>query len=225
MYFLPLALLGLRPSAYLMHSQLSFVWAYWNHSATFPKTHKLLPGLGHIIEYVVATPSHHRVHHGVNKYCIDKNYGMNLIIWDRLFGTFVEEREDEEITFGTIEQKDNNHFLGLQADPWRELWGRVVSSKTSGDALRTLMYGPGWSSGQPRLGNSEDIPDVRGRQKHQFASSSWLSVYLTLHCFLVFLGYFEVASYKDSTHYKRIEGPSFTLHSVIWKPERTLPFV
>ncbi|KAG0717577.1 Alkylglycerol monooxygenase [Chionoecetes opilio] len=67
MYFLPLALLGLRPSAYLMHSQLSFVWAYWNHSATFPKTHKLLPGLGHIIEYVVATPSHHRVHHDTTR--------------------------------------------------------------------------------------------------------------------------------------------------------------
>ncbi|KAG0724642.1 Alkylglycerol monooxygenase [Chionoecetes opilio] len=94
------------------------------------------------------------------RYCIDKNYGVALIIWDRLFGTFAEEREHEEIVYGTIEQKDNNHILGLQADSWRELWGRVVSSKTSGDALRTVMYGPGWSSGQPRLGNSEDLPDV-----------------------------------------------------------------
>ncbi|KAG0727017.1 Alkylglycerol monooxygenase [Chionoecetes opilio] len=200
MYFLPLALLGLPPSAFLIHSQLNFVWGFWVHNEAFPKTHKLLPGLGHIVEYLVVTPSHHRVHHGnfwANRYCIDKNYGMALIIWDRLFGTFAEEREDEEIVYGTIEQKDNNHILGLQADSWRELWGRIVSSKTSGDALRTVMYSPGWSAGQPRLGNSEDIPDVRGRRKHQFASSSWLSVYLALHCFLVFLGYFEVASCKD----------------------------
>jgi len=41
------------------------------------------------LEYVLNTPSHHRVHHGVNRYCIDKNFGGVLIIWDRIFGMFV----------------------------------------------------------------------------------------------------------------------------------------
>ncbi|KAG0694340.1 Alkylglycerol monooxygenase [Chionoecetes opilio] len=89
MYFLPLALLGLSPSA--------------EANEALTKTHKLLPGLGHIVEYVMVTPSHHRVHHGANRYCIDKNYGMALIIWDRVFGTFAEEREHEQIVYGTIE--------------------------------------------------------------------------------------------------------------------------
>lgn len=192
-YFLPLAVVGLPPSTYLIHVQLGFVWAFWVHNAVWPKTHKIVPVLGHIIEYVMSTPSHHRVHHGVNKYCIDKNYGAAFIIWDRMFGTFVEEKEDEELTYGSIAQKDNNHIWGLQADPWRELWSRVAAAKTPGDKLRTVVYGPGWSSGQPRLGNIDDIPDVRGRKKHGFIAPRLVSLYLAVHCFVIFIGVFEMS--------------------------------
>ncbi|KAF4794247.1 hypothetical protein TURU_103100 [Turdus rufiventris] len=50
------------------------------------------------LEWILNTPSHHRVHHGRNPYCIDKNYGGTLIIWDRIFGTF--EAEDEQVVYG-----------------------------------------------------------------------------------------------------------------------------
>ncbi|KAG0729441.1 hypothetical protein GWK47_030327 [Chionoecetes opilio] len=59
------------------------------------------------------------------------------------------------------------------------------------------MYVLGGRRGSHVMETAKTSPDVRGRQKHQFASSSWLSFYLALHCFLVFLGYLEVASYKD----------------------------
>lgn len=49
----------------------------------------------------------------MNRYAIDMNYGNVLIIWDRIFGTFAEEREDEKLTYGTVTQKDNNHIVGL----------------------------------------------------------------------------------------------------------------
>jgi hypothetical protein len=49
---------------------------------------------------VFVSPSNHRVHHGQNDYCIDKNYGGVLIIWDRIFGTFTEERDDEKVVYG-----------------------------------------------------------------------------------------------------------------------------
>nr|XP_027224626.1 alkylglycerol monooxygenase-like [Penaeus vannamei] len=94
-FFLPLAFLGLPPSAFLIHQQLSYVYAGWTHNETVPKLSKVIPGLGHAIEFVFMTPSHHRVHHGANRYCIDKNYGQTFIIFDRLFGTFAEERDDE----------------------------------------------------------------------------------------------------------------------------------
>ncbi|XP_063884288.1 alkylglycerol monooxygenase-like [Scylla paramamosain] len=193
-FYLPLAFLGLPPTVYVIHSQMNFYYGALGHSRVWPKMQKILPGLGHIIEFFFVTPSHHRVHHASNKYCIDKNYGSLLIIWDRMFGTFEEEREGEELVYGVIDQKEATHIIGLQLDPWWTLWDRFSAAKTPGDKLRTLMYGPGWSSGQPRLGNPEDIPDVRGRQKHPFEAPVWFSLYLLLHCSLVVAGITDMAT-------------------------------
>ncbi|XP_037802139.1 alkylglycerol monooxygenase-like isoform X2 [Penaeus monodon] len=63
-FFLPLAFLGLPPSVFLMHQQLSYIYAGWTHNETVPKLSKVIPVLGHAIEFVFQTPSHHRVHHG-----------------------------------------------------------------------------------------------------------------------------------------------------------------
>ena len=52
------------------------------------------------LEYIIVTPAHHRVHHAINPEYLDKNYGQVLIIWDRLFGTFVEERDDIPAVYG-----------------------------------------------------------------------------------------------------------------------------
>ena len=52
------------------------------------------------LEYILNTASHHRVHHGRNRYCIDKNYAGVLIIWDRIFDTFAAE--DEEVVYGLV---------------------------------------------------------------------------------------------------------------------------
>ncbi|XP_050720753.1 alkylglycerol monooxygenase-like [Eriocheir sinensis] len=191
MYFIPLAVVGLPPSTFLVHSQLGFVWAFWVHNEAWPKTQKIIPVFGHIIEFVMSTPSHHRVHHAVNKYCIDKNYGTTLIIWDRLFGTFVEEREDEELTYGTISQKDNNHIVGLQADPWRDLWGRICSVDSLFDKIKTIFYGPGWVKGKPRLGDLDDLPERIVRKKHQYDAPWWINLYLSLHCLFVLIMYFD----------------------------------
>ncbi|XP_045107226.1 alkylglycerol monooxygenase-like [Portunus trituberculatus] len=188
MYYIPLAFLGVPPPLYIFHSHLNLMSTVWTHSSLWPKMHKILPVLGHFIEFVFVTPSHHRVHHAANQYCIDKNFGAFLIVWDRLFGTFAEEREDEELVYGVIDQKDTNHFISLEIDPWQALWERFAAAKTSGDKLRTLIYGPGWSPGQPRLGNPDEIPDVRGRKKHQFESSTVVSLYVTLHCLLLMVG-------------------------------------
>ncbi|GMT12841.1 hypothetical protein PFISCL1PPCAC_4138, partial [Pristionchus fissidentatus] len=54
------------------------------------------------IDLVFNTPSAHRVHHGRNPYCIDRNYGGTLIIWDRLFGTFTDERPEEPVVYGLV---------------------------------------------------------------------------------------------------------------------------
>uniref|UniRef100_A0A183U3Y5 Fatty acid hydroxylase domain-containing protein n=1 Tax=Toxocara canis TaxID=6265 RepID=A0A183U3Y5_TOXCA len=66
------------------------------------------------LEYILNTPSHHRVHHGRNPYCIDKNYGGTLIIWDRLFGTFEWERDSERPIYGAVDNVKTFDQLYLQ---------------------------------------------------------------------------------------------------------------
>ncbi|XP_035463902.1 alkylglycerol monooxygenase isoform X6 [Scophthalmus maximus] len=90
-FYLPMAL-ALPPSVFAVHIQLNLLYQFWIHT-------ELIRDLGPL-EWVFNTPKHHRVHHGRNHYCIDKNYGGILIIWDRLFGTFAEETD--KVVYGLV---------------------------------------------------------------------------------------------------------------------------
>ena len=89
---LPLALLGVAPEILGLHAAINLLGQFWLHT-------ELIRSMGPL-EWVLNTPSHHRVHHGTNEKYLDKNYGAILIIWDRLFGTFQEEVEQP--VYGTI---------------------------------------------------------------------------------------------------------------------------
>lgn len=185
MYFVPVGVLGIPPSVYIVHAQLNFAVALWSHCVLCPKMSKTLPGLGHIMEFLLMTPSNHRVHHGVNKYCLDKNYGMFLVIWDRIFGTFAEEREDEPITYGTVTQCSTFHVVYIQLEPFWVIFNKLKMMKTTGDKVRSLVFGPAWLPGKPRLGDEDDIPDERGRKKKDLFLPLWLNIYLTIHGALI----------------------------------------
>lgn len=94
-FYIPLALI-LPPTHILVHSQLNGLFGLWSHT-------EVMGDLG-LLEHIFVTPSHHKVHHGSNRYCIDVNYGGVLIIWDKLFGTFQEERANEKIIYGLVYQ-------------------------------------------------------------------------------------------------------------------------
>ncbi|PAV79319.1 hypothetical protein WR25_26192 [Diploscapter pachys] len=83
------------PNVYIVHQYFNFLYQFWIHT-------EMVPYLGPF-EYILNTPSAHRVHHGRNPYCIDRNYGGVLIIWDRLFGTYAAERKDEELAYGLVD--------------------------------------------------------------------------------------------------------------------------
>lgn len=90
--FLPLAVLGLPPMMLAIVGLTNLLYQYWVHT-------ELIGRLGWL-EYVLVTPSNHRVHHGQNDYCIDRNYGGMFIVWDRIFGTYADERADEPVVYG-----------------------------------------------------------------------------------------------------------------------------
>uniref|UniRef100_A0A914CZG8 Fatty acid hydroxylase domain-containing protein n=1 Tax=Acrobeloides nanus TaxID=290746 RepID=A0A914CZG8_9BILA len=101
------------PPMFLTHKALNTVYQFWIHN-------ELIPKLGPL-EYFLNTPSHHRVHHGRNPYCIDKNYAGVLIIWDRIFGTFEAEREEEKPVYGLVTNVKTFNPLYLQLFEFKEL--------------------------------------------------------------------------------------------------------
>jgi sterol desaturase/sphingolipid hydroxylase (fatty acid hydroxylase superfamily) len=106
-FYLPMAILGFDPIVLITVGSLNLVYQFWIHSRHIPK-------LGWY-EWVFATPSNHRVHHAQNQIYIDRNYGGVFIIWDRLFGSFQEELDDEKPIYG----------IRKAVKSWNPLWANV----------------------------------------------------------------------------------------------------
>jgi len=91
----PLVLLGFHPLLVGFIGAVNLVYQFWIHTQAIKKMPRWF-------EFIFNTPSHHRVHHGTNPRYLDSNYAGILIIWDRMFGTFVEERDDDPVIYGII---------------------------------------------------------------------------------------------------------------------------
>jgi len=102
---------------------------------------KLIGKLG-ILEYLIVTPSHHRVHHASNEQYLDKNYGDVLIIWDKLFGTFQKEEEDTEIVYGLTKPLNTYDFLWQHFHYFIEIIVAVSKQKTLKDKIKTVFGRP-----------------------------------------------------------------------------------
>ncbi|MFM8518669.1 MAG: sterol desaturase family protein [Nevskiaceae bacterium] len=133
-FYLPMALLGVPPVVFGAVALIDLLYQYWVHT-------ELVRKLGWA-DRVFVTPSNHRVHHGQNDYCIDRNYGGILILWDRLFGTFVEERDDEPVVYGIRKPLASYNPLWGNLHVYRDLGRRMASSGSLFAALRALMSSP-----------------------------------------------------------------------------------
>lgn len=138
LYDLPLALF-FPPALFVIHSQFNLLYQFWIHT---PVIGKLGP-----LEYVLNTPSQHRVHHGKNVYCIDKNYGGTLCIFDRLFGTFQEELDQIPIVYGVVHPINTFNPVEANATNWRYIGTNFLNLKGLRNKLGTLYFGPGWIPG------------------------------------------------------------------------------
>ena len=97
-------------------------------------------------EAVFVSPSHHRVHHASNIRYLDKNMGMCLIIWDKIFGTFQEELETDPVKYGLAHQpENNNHFGKVIFHEWQNLSTDLKKTTSFANKLRYLFMPPGWS--------------------------------------------------------------------------------
>ncbi|KAM9307650.1 alkylglycerol monooxygenase [Gastrophryne carolinensis] len=154
MFYWPMALF-VPPSVFAVHLQFNLLYQFWIHT-------ELINNLGPL-ELILNTPSHHRVHHGRNPYCIDSNYGGTLIIWDRMFGTFVPEKE--KVVYGLTHPINTFDPFSVQLQHLIYMWDTFWSTPGFTNKLSVIFKGPGWGPGKPRLGLPEELPEVTGNEK------------------------------------------------------------
>lgn len=152
LYFIPLVVLGFEPLDILFMYAITQTYGILVHTRAVKK-------LPRWIEYIFVTPSHHRVHHASNIPYLDKNMGMVLIIWDRLFGTFANELPDEPPRFGLTKPLDQpNHPVHIVFHEWQALGKDLKRAPNWGVRLRYLFMPPGWSHDGNSL-TSEQLRD------------------------------------------------------------------
>lgn len=133
-FYLPLAVLGFPPLMFGAMLSLNTLYQFWIHT-------RLIDRMGPL-EWVLNTPSHHRVHHGRNPKYIDKNHGGTLIVWDKLFGTF--QAEEEEPVYGVTYAFRSWNPLWANFHYYAELWRETRASERWQDALRLWLARPGF---------------------------------------------------------------------------------
>ncbi|MEY3466251.1 MAG: sterol desaturase family protein [Steroidobacteraceae bacterium] len=134
-FYVPLAVLGFSTKMFVVLGLIDLLYQYWVHT-------QLIGRLG-VLERFLVTPSNHRVHHGQNDYCIDRNYGGIFSVWDKLFGTYADERPEEKVVYGVRKPLRS----------WDPVWGNLHHYFVIGRLVRaapTLREKLGHIFGPPR---------------------------------------------------------------------------
>lgn len=176
-FYLPLAFMGFDPVQFVMVGGFNLLYQFWIHTEHIGK-------LGWL-EYIINTPSHHRVHHGRDPKYIDTNYAGVFIIWDRMFGTFKEEEETP--TYGITKPVNSWNPVYANFAHYIDLYHYVKQSRSWSDTKNMLFRRPGW------------LPDyMGGEQRPQAVSDSfkkynadvsfiWLKTYLLVQFIIALL--------------------------------------
>lgn len=137
-WYLWLPLLGFPPLMILIQISISLIYQFWIHT----KHIKRFPAF---FEFFMNTPSHHRVHHAKNIIYLDRNHAGILIIWDRLFGTFMEEDPNEPVVYGITTNINTYNPLRIASHEFINLGKDIYKAPTFSDKLKYLLLPPGWS--------------------------------------------------------------------------------
>lgn len=176
-FYLPLAVVGFQPEMFIMINAFQTLYQFWIHTKSIKK-------LPRWIEFVFNTPSHHRVHHGVNPQYIDKNHGGTLIIYDRMFGTF--EPEDEEVVYGITQQPKSWNPLWVNVEHWINMFKDFFRIKGFKNKWNILFNLPGWQPDSGKVEHKKFDPDKF--VKYDTHIPSRLNYYIFFHKVLILTG-------------------------------------
>ena len=134
---LPLVLIGFDPVMVVFVGGINLIYQFWIHTETIGRMPRWF-------EAVMNTPSHHRVHHATNPRYLDRNYAGVFIIWDKMFGTFEREVDDEPIRYGIVKQLGSFNLLWSVFHEWIGIASDLIRAPF-GTKLGYLFGPPGWS--------------------------------------------------------------------------------
>lgn len=135
-FWLPLAFLGFAPWMIVLQQAVSLVYQFFIHTERVGK-------LWRPVEFIMNTPSHHRVHHGSNSAYLDTNYGGILIVWDRLFGTFTPE--GERPVYGLTKNIDTFNPVRVATHEFVSIWRDLRTARSWRHRFGYVFGGPGWT--------------------------------------------------------------------------------
>ena len=137
-FFAPLGFMGFQAGDVLLMYSLTQIIGLLSHTQYFKN-------LGWL-EHLLATPSNHRVHHGSNAVYLDKNLGMTIMLWDRLFNTYQPELNAEPVRYGLTKPVALNHPGKVLMHEWQEMAADLKRTDIDWNTkLKYIFYAPGWS--------------------------------------------------------------------------------
>lgn len=146
---IPVIILGIHPALYAFAGALNLFYQFFIHTQSVRR----LPGW---VEAIFNTPSHHRVHHSTNPQYLDTNYAGILIIWDRLFGTFVPEDDADPCVFGLVSNIESQNPLKVATHEYFAIFNDAGRRGLSvGERLRYIFAQPGYSHDGSRMTTAE----------------------------------------------------------------------
>jgi len=197
-FMIPAALLGVPAAIFAILGPLHLFMQFWYHT-------QLIGKLG-LLEYILVTPSHHRVHHAINPEYIDKNYSQILIIWDKLFGTFQPELDNVNPVYGTLKQMKTwnpmiinfKHMWHLIKDAWH--------TELVLDKLRIWFMPTGWRPADVKEKYPlQTIADPKKQIKYNTKNSplliAWSWTQLVITNILMFHFFSIIPSFSTTMNY------------------------
>ena len=197
-FMIPAALLGIPTKIFAILGPLHLFMQFWYHT-------QLIGKLG-LLEYILVTPSHHRVHHAINPEYIDRNYSQILIFWDKLFGTFQPELDDVKPVYGTLKPAQTwnpviinfKHMWQLFKDAWHT--ERIL------DKIRIWFMPTGWRPVDVKekyplqeVTNPEKQIKYKTENSVLLVANSWVQLNITIilmfHMFTIIPSFSAILNY------------------------------
>ncbi len=152
-WFIPIALVGFDPLDIMFMYAATQIYGILIHTKTVGKLGPL--------EWVLSTPSHHRVHHASNIKYLDKNMGMILIIWDRVFGTFA--KEEEEVVYGLTTNIKTYNPITMVFHEWKAIYDDLKKQTSLKNKFMYVFGPPGWSHDGSRKTSSQLRAELKSK--------------------------------------------------------------